>query len=189
MKAIFAGIILAVSSTAAVAASAQDAAAPTTAPAAASAASAAPVISQQFHDEIITLLHLAFTPRMADMTHAICKIYVSNLQAKYRSISPAVADEIAQDVAQAMNQPDRVNQLEEDMVPVYAASYTEAEILQLIAFGKTPAGAKMFAGAPNEKQIAAAMQPWAIGVLAPVMLMDTARILKAHGIEMNQQTP
>jgi hypothetical protein len=75
------------------------------------------------------------------------------------------------------------------MVPVYASTYTEAEVLQLIAFGKTSAGAKYLAGTPNQKQIAEAMQPWAIGVLAPVMLMDTARILKAHGIDMNQQTP
>ena len=182
MKHIFAAIVLTATTGLAVAAPQP---APTTAPAAATAAPAVPAVPKQTHDDIMELLDLTFKPRINDMAMVMSKVLVSQMQAKSRDISPAVADEISQDVVQAVNQPDRVKQLEEDLVPVYAQAYSDDEIRQLIAFGKTPAGAKMYAGTPNQKQISAAMQPWVLGVLAPVVMMDTARILKAHGITMD----
>ncbi|HSN18394.1 MAG TPA: DUF2059 domain-containing protein [Gammaproteobacteria bacterium] len=157
--------------------------APTTAPAAASAES--PVISQQLHDDIMSMLQITMNPHLGDITKLMSTIYVGTLQAKYRNISPAVADEIRADIAKVVSDPARVKVLEESLVPVYAKVYTDDEVRQILAFAKTPVGAKMFSGNPTQQEINAALQPWAMGTITPAIMIDTAKILKEHNITIN----
>lgn len=154
-------------------------------PAPAAATAAAPAVSQQMHDDIIGLLQVTLSPRLGDITKTMSNIYVAALQAKYRDITPGVADEIRADIAKVVTDPERVKVLEESLVPVYAKLYTDAEVRQIIAFSRTPAGAKMFSGAPTMEQINQALQPWATGTVAPAIMMDTANILKRHNINVN----
>lgn len=155
----------------------------TTAPAASSAA--APVVSKQLHDDIVSLLQVTLGPHLGEVTKIMSTMYVSTMQAKYRNISPAVADEIRDDIGKIVTDPEHVKALDESLVPIYSQLYTDDEIRQILAFSKTPAGAKYFAGTPNQEQINAALQPWAMGTLAPAILMDTAKILKEHNITIN----
>lgn len=168
---------------AAVTATAWAAAPATTAPAASSAA--APVVSKQTHDDIMNLLQITLGPRLGEITKVMSTMYVGTLQAKYRDISPAIADEIREDIGKIITDPDRLKALEESLVPVYAKLYSDDEIRQILAFSKTSAGAKMFSGTPNQQQINAAIQPWAMGTVAPAIMIDTANILKKHNITIN----
>jgi hypothetical protein len=179
MKKILTGLGLALAGTCAMA----QPPAPVPAPAASSAA--APAVSKQMHDDIMQMLQMTLSPRLGEITKAMSTIYVMNLQAKYRDVSPAVADEIRADIAKIVGDPERVKVLEESLVPVYAQVYTDDDIRQILAFGKTPAGLKMFSGSPTAEQINAALQPWAVGTVAPAIMMDTAHILKQHNITVD----
>ena len=157
-------------------------------PAPAAASVAAPVVSQKMHDDVIALLQATLAPRLGDVTKAMSAIYITTLQSKYRAITPDIADEIRTDIGRVVTDPERVKALEESLVPIYARLYSDDEVLKIIAFSKTPAGTKLFAGTPSQEQINQALQPWAQGSVGPAIMMDTAQILKKHGIDVNADT-
>src|SRR5690348_7883105 len=136
-------------------------------PAPAAASAAAPAVSQKVHDDVIALLQATLTPRLGDVTKAMSAIYITTLQSKFHAITPDIADEIRSDIGKVVTDPERVKALEESLVPIYARLYTDDEILKIIAFSKTPAGAKLFSGTPSQDQINEALQPWAQGSVGP----------------------
>jgi len=154
-------------------------------PAPAAASAAAPVVSKKVHDDVIALLQATLAPRLGDVTKAMSAVYISTLQSKYKAITPDIADEIRADIGKVVTDPARVQALEESLVPIYAKLYTDDEVLKIIAFSKTPAGTKLFAGTPSQEQINEALQPWAQGSVGPAIMMDTAQILKRHGIDVS----
>ena len=154
-------------------------------PAPAAASAVAPVVPKKMHDDVIALLQATLAPRLGEVTKAMSSIYITTLQSKYRAITPDIAEEIRQDISKVVTDPERVKTLEESLVPIYARLYTDDEVRQIIAFSKTPAGAKLFSGTPNQEQINEALQPWAQGTVGPAIMTDTADILKKHGIDVS----
>lgn len=158
---------------------------PTPAPAAATQANAPAAIPQQTHDDIIAMLQIVFADKGSEFTEAAAGGFMNQLLKAHPEITPEVAAQLRQAVTDVIKDPQTMKGLQESMVPAYAKAYSDDEIRQILAFGKTPAGAKILAGAPGKVAILNAMRPWLITTLVPKIYLQTAAILQKNGISLD----
>ena len=162
-------------------------AAPTPAPAAATQADTAAAIPQQTHDDIIALLQIVFADKVSEFTDAAAGGFMNQLLKAHPEITPDIAAQLRQAITDIIKDPQTMKGLQESMVPAYAKAYSDDEIRQILAFGKTPAGAKILSGTPGKAAVLNAMRPWLITTLVPKIYLQTGAILQKNGITL--ETP
>ena len=162
------------------AAAADAATAPTPAPAAATAA--APVITKAVHDDALALAQLVLGPKFPEIGRSLTNNFMSGLQQHHPEIKAETYEAVRQQVIKVVNDPATMTGMEEKLVPVFDKSFSDDEMRQIIAFSKTPAGAKLFSGLPPPADVSNALRAWAVGVLAPQLTQATSDILQKAGI-------
>ena len=158
------------------------AAAAPAAPTPAAATAPAPVITKAFHDDALTVAQAVIAPQIPLLRRTLTNSYMSGLQQHHPEIKSETYDAVRAIVVKVMDDPATMQSMEEQLVPVFAKSFSDDELRQIIAFSKTPAGAKLFSGVPQQSDVSNVLRAWASGVLAPQLTQASADILQKAGI-------
>jgi uncharacterized protein len=98
-------------------------------------------VPKDFHDDIITLLNLIGSKNLAaQYGEAFNRIVVTQLKAQDPALSDKEIESVRDETKKFMAE--KLPDLIEKMVPVYANHFTREEVKELIAFYQTPVGIK-----------------------------------------------
>lgn len=100
-----------------------------------------PPIPKDFHDEIVQLLELIGSKSLAiQYSEAFNRMEIGRLRAQDPQLPQKEIDAVKEETSKFMAE--KLSELIEKLVPVYARHFTREEIRELIVFYKTPVGAK-----------------------------------------------
>jgi hypothetical protein len=154
--------------------------APTATPAPATAAPAP--ISKTTHDEALALVQVVLGPKLPEISRSLTNSFMAGLQQHHPDIKADTYEAVRQQVVKVVDDPATMQGLEERLVPVFAKTFSDDEMRQIMAFSKTSAGAKLFGGLPPPADVSNAMRGWAIGTLAPQLNQAVSDTLQKAGI-------
>lgn len=100
-----------------------------------------PPIPKDFHDEIVQLLDLIGSKSLAmQYSEAFNRMEIGRLKSQDPQFPQKEIDAVKEETGRFMAE--KLPELIERLVPVYARHFTREEVRELIAFYKTPIGAK-----------------------------------------------
>lgn len=155
-------------------------AAGTTPPPAAATAAPAP-LTKAAHDDALAFVQLVIGSKAPEIARNVTNGFMANLQQQHPDMKNETYEAVRQKVAALANDPKTIQSLEESLVSLFARYYSDEELRQVVAFGKTPAGAKLFGGTPPPAEVTAALRNWAQGSLAPQLNQAAQSVLGTGG--------
>ncbi|MDE2197256.1 MAG: DUF2059 domain-containing protein [Gammaproteobacteria bacterium] len=150
--------------------------------------SGAPVpVPAQTRADIIQLINMTGGMRVGQLLgNAYANQIINNLKASHPDLPPKAFDIVAQETKDMLADRQSMEQLTQQLVPVFARYYSDDEVRHIIAFYKTPLGQKIIKMTPQITHDSLQVgEQWGRTVMGPELVQRIQARFKQEGIQLD----